>query len=216
MSGKEAWIAQLNELRAAQVVKNLELRHFEAYYCKNREEAAAKALSLIPPGAVVSWGGSVTVEETGIIGKVYEVGFKVIDRDKAKSPEERIELMRQSLLCDTFLASANAIAEEGILVNIDGVGNRVAATIFGPKSVIFVAGMNKVCKTLEDARSRARTYAAPANAQRVGAKNTPCALTGTCGNCKSADSLCSYIVETRLCKPAKRIKVILVGENLGF
>jgi L-lactate utilization protein LutB len=216
MSGKEAWIAQQYELQAAQVIKNLESRHFEAYFCKNREEAAAKALSLIPSGSVVSWGGSVTVQEIGLIDKVYEAGFKVIDRDKAKSPEERAELMRQALLCDTFLAGVNAIAEEGILVNIDGVGNRVAATIFGPKSVILVAGINKVRKTLEDARSRARTYAAPANAQRVGAKNTPCALTGTCGNCKSADSICTFIVETRLCKPAKRIKVILVGENLGF
>jgi L-lactate utilization protein LutB len=216
MPGKETWLAQMNELKAAQVVKNLESRHFEAYYCKSREEAAAKALSLIPAGSVVGWGGSITLQEIGLTDKVQEAGFKVIDRDKGKTPEERNELGRQCLLSDVFLVSANAIAEEGILVNIDGLGNRVAATIFGPKSVILVAGMNKVCKTLEDARSRARTYAAPANAQRVGAKNTPCSLTGSCANCKSADSICSFIAEIRLCRPAKRIKVILVGEDLGF
>jgi L-lactate utilization protein LutB len=216
MREKDGWITQQYGLLGAQVIKNLESRHFEAYYCKDRDEAAVKALSLIPAGALVSWGGSVTLRETGIIDRVYEAGFKVIDRDKAKSPEEKFELGRQALLCDCFLAGINAIAEEGILVNIDGLGNRVAATIYGPKSVILVAGMNKVRKTLEDARSRARCYAAPVNVQRVGAKNTPCALTGSCGNCKSTESICTFIAETRLCKPAKRIKVILVGENLGF
>jgi L-lactate utilization protein LutB len=216
MQTKDEWITQRYELLAAQVVKNLESRHFEAYYCKNREEAAAKALSLIPAGSLVSWGGSLTIQEIALIDKVYAAGFKVIDRDKAKSPEEKFELGRQALLSDCFLASANAIAEEGILVNVDGLGNRVAATIYGPKSVILVAGMNKIRPTLEDARSRARCYAAPVNARRVGVKNTPCALTGSCGNCKSAESICSFIAETRLCRPAKRIKVILVGESLGF
>jgi L-lactate utilization protein LutB len=216
MREKEGWITQQYRLLAAQVVKNLEARHFEAYYCKNREDAAAKALSLIPAGALVSWGGSVTLRETGIIDRIYGAGFRVIDRDKAKNPEEKAELGRQALLSDCFFASVNAIAEEGILVNIDGLGNRAAATIYGPKSVVLVAGMNKVRKTLEDARSRARCYAAPVNAQRIGVKNTPCALTGSCGNCKSADSICSFIVETRLCRPAGRIKVILVGEDLGF
>jgi L-lactate utilization protein LutB len=216
MQEKNEWITQQYGLLAAQMIKNLESRHFEAYYCKNREDAAAKALSLIPAGALVSWGGSVTLRETGIIDRIYEAGFKVIDRDKAKNPEEKFELGRQALLCDCFLAGINAITEDGILVNIDGLGNRVAATIYGPKNVILVAGMNKACKTLEDARSRVRRYAAPVNAQRVGVKNTPCALTGSCGNCKSPESICSFIVETRLSRPAKRIKVILVGENLGF
>jgi L-lactate utilization protein LutB len=216
MREKDGWITQQYGLLGAQVVKNLESRHFEAYYCKNREEAAVKALSLIPAGALVSWGGSVTLRETGIIDRIYEADFRVIDRDRAKNPEEKTDLGRQALLCDCFFASVNAIAEEGILVNIDGLGNRVAATIYGPKSVILVVGMNKVRKTLEDARSRARCYAAPVNARRVGTQNTPCALTGSCGNCKSADSICSFIVETRLCRPARRIKVILVGEDLGF
>ncbi|MDR1353744.1 MAG: lactate utilization protein [Treponema sp.] len=216
MQEKENWITRRYELLAAQVVKNLESRHFEAYYCKNREEAAAKALSLIPEGSLVSWGGSVTLQETGLIDKVYKAGFRVIDRDKAKSPEEKSELGRQALLCDCFLAGINAIAEEGVLVNIDGLGNRVAATIYGPKSVILTAGMNKVCKTLEDARSRARNCAAPFNARRVGTKNTPCAVSGSCGNCKSPESICTFTVETRLCRPEKRIKVILIGEDLGF
>ncbi|MDR3335876.1 MAG: lactate utilization protein [Treponema sp.] len=216
MLGREESIIKKYELQGALTVKNLEGRHFEAYYCKDRKEAAEKALSLLTPGSSVSWGGSVTVEETGVTGMLYEKGFKVIDRDKAKTPEERLELMRQALLCDAFFAGINALSEDGVLINIDGTGNRVAPILFGPKSVILITGMNKVCKTPEDARARARTYAAPVNAQRIGAQNTPCALTGSCGDCKSPGCICSYIVEIRQSKPAGRIKVILVGEELGL
>jgi L-lactate utilization protein LutB len=216
MLGKEDSIIKKYELQGALTVKNLEGRYFEAYYCKNRKEAAEKALSLLTPGSSVSWGGSVTVEETGITGMLYEKGFKVIDRDKAKTPGERLELMRQALLCDTFFAGINALSEDGVLINIDGTGNRVAPMLFGPKNVILITGMNKVCKTPEDARARARTYAAPVNAQRVGVQDTACALTGSCGNCNSPGCICSYIVEIRQSKPAGRIKVILVGEDLGL
>jgi L-lactate utilization protein LutB len=179
-------------------------------------EAVEKALSLIPKSHTVSWGGSATIDDSGLKTRLVDLGYNVLDRDKAASPEERTERMRQALLCDTFLGSSNAVSEDGQLVNIDGFGNRVAAMTFGPKQVILIVGLNKVAKTLDDALVRARTIASPLNAQRFPNLKTPCNETGACGNCLSADSICSFIVTTRLCKPAKRIKVILVGQDLGF
>ena len=204
-----------NEKLGAGLIKALSLRHFDAYYCASSSEAAEKILSLIPQTDVVSWGGSVTMEALGVIDRVKKGGWRVIDRSTAQSQEEKIEIMRRALLCDTYLTGANAISEDGEIVNVDGNGNRVAAMTFGPKSVIVACGMNKVVKTAEDAISRARNTAAPVNAQRFDIR-TPCKTTGSCADCKSTDSICSYIVRTRLCKPAGRIKVVLVGETLGF
>ncbi|MFD2409385.1 lactate utilization protein [Paenibacillus rhizoplanae] len=225
MQAKEDSIKARNRLLASKVIKNLQNRKFEAYYCDNAIEAVEKALSLIPEQSSVSWGGSVTLEEIGLLNRVCQGSYTVTDRDTAQTMEERYDLMRQSLLCDTYLTSFNAISEDGILVNIDSVGNRVAAITFGPRSVVAVVGMNKVCKTAEDAVIRARTYAAPINANRCSVSSspflhspqkTPCLINGACGDCKSDDCICSYIVETRMCKTAGRIKVILVGESLGF
>ena len=204
-----------NEKLGAGLIKALALRHFDAYYCASCAEAAEKILSLIPKTDVVSWGGSVTMEALGVIDRVKKDGWRVIDRSTAQSQEEKIEIMRRALLCDTYLTGANAISEDGEIVNVDGNGNRVAAMTFGPKSVIVACGMNKVVKTAEDAISRARNTAAPVNAQRFDIR-TPCKTTGSCADCKSTDSICSYIVRTRLCKPAGRIKVVLIGEALGF
>ena len=204
-----------NEKLGAGLIKALSLRHFDAYYCASSSEAAEKILSLIPKTDVVSWGGSMTMEALGVIDRVKKGGWRVIDRSTAQSQEEKIEIMRRALLCDTYLTGANAISEDGEIVNVDGNGNRVAAMTFGPKSVIVACGMNKVVKTAEDAISRARNTAAPVNAQRFDIR-TPCKTTGSCADCKSTDSICSYIVRTRLCKPAGRIKVVLVGEALGF
>jgi len=198
------------------VVKALKERFFEAWYFDEPSDALAKILSLIPPGHVVSWGGSQTLGELGVTEKVTLEGYKVIDRDKAADRQERFELMRQALLCDTYLTGCNAVSEDGQLVNIDGFGNRVAAMTFGPRQVIVVAGMNKVAKTLDDALARARNIAAPANTQRFPDSKAPCNETGTCSNCKSPDSICSFLVTTRMCKPAGRIKVILVGQDLGL
>lgn len=197
------------------VANALKSRHFDAYYCSSKEEAVQKALELIPPDALVSWGGSSTLEETGLLHAVKE-RFNVLDRDAAKTPQERAELMRRALLCDVFLMSANAVSEDGQLVNIDGNGNRVAALVYGPKSVIVVAGLNKVAKTLRDAEERARTIAAPLNAQRFDGIQTPCGQTGSCADCTAADSICAYLLTTRISRPAGKIKVILVGEPLGF
>lgn len=204
-----------NHLLATQIVKALQSRNFDAYYVENSADAVQKALSLIPQDHVVSWGGSATLEQTGLLDAVKKRN-KVIDRDLAPNKEEKTALMRQALLADTFLTSANAISEDGQIVNVDGTGNRIAATIFGPTNVIFIIGMNKVCKTLDDAMSRARNYATPVNAQRFPDLNTPCSVSGSCTDCKSDHCICAYILTTRFSKPAHKIKVILVNEVLGF
>lgn len=203
-----------NDKVGTQVVKALEARHFEAYYCATKEEAREKILSLIPKSDTVSWGGSATMEALGIIDSVRKSN-NVIDRDTAKNPEEKVDLMRKSLLCDTYLCGTNAMSEDGILVNVDGNGNRVAAMTYGPKNVIVAVGVNKIVKTEADAISRARNIAAPINAQRFGLE-TPCNKTGECGNCKLTQSICCYMVTTRLCRPAKKIKVVIIGEAMGF
>lgn len=196
-------------------VEALKKRQFDACYCSTAAEAVEKVLELIPQEDVVSWGGVMTVDELGIKDALRRRGQSVIDRDTARSPEERVEMLHRSLGCDTFLMSSNAISEDGQLVNIDGTGNRVAALCYGPRQVIVVAGMNKVAAGLDGALARARHVAAPANAQRFGGK-TPCSVTGQCGDCKSPDCICSQMVITRFCKPAGRIKVVLVGEDLGL
>ena len=206
---------QYYEKRGQTLVKNLKARQFEAYYCDNAQEALAKALELIPQGASVGWGGCMSAEQIGLVDAMRHGDYKAIDRDTASSPEERVELMRQCLLTDVFLTGANAISMDGQMVNIDGMGNRVSAIVFGPKSVIVIAGMNKVVDTVEDAVVRARTVAAPINKQRFPTQ-TPCMVTGNCADCKSENSICNQFLITRSCRPAGRIKFILVGEELGF
>ena len=199
----------------AKVAEALNKRHFEAYYCPDCAEALEKILELIPQDHVVSWGGTATVDELGVKEALRQRGQAVIDRDTAKDAQERQQMLKQALTCDTFLMGSNAISADGQLVNIDGTGNRVAALCFGPTQVVVVAGMNKVAGDLDGAMRRAREVAAPMNAQRFPLK-TPCVANGLCGDCKGPDSICAQIVTTRLCKPAGRIKVVLVGEDLGF
>ena len=195
------------------VAAALHKRNMEGYYCSTADEAVEKVLELIPAGDVVSWGGVATVDELGIKERLRHRGQPVIDRDTARTPEERMAMLHQALTCDTFLMSSNAISEDGQLVNIDGMGNRVAALCFGPKQVIVVAGMNKVAADLDGAR--ARHIAAPANAQRFNGK-TPCSANGQCADCTSPDCICAQMVVTRFCKVPGRIKVVLVGEELGL
>lgn len=204
-----------NRLVGEKVCENLKKRGFDAFYCETAADALQQALQLIPEGKTVSWGGCKSVEEIGLLDAVKNGNFQVIDRDTAKTPEERKTMMKQALTCDVFLTGTNAITEDGELVNIDGNGNRVAAMIFGPDQVIVVAGMNKLVKTVMDAATRARNEAAPVNAQRFPI-NTPCKVDGVCHDCNAPDCICNYIVRTRRCKPAGRIHVILVGESLGF
>lgn len=209
-----------NELLGEKVVEALKKRHFDAVFCSTKEDALNKALEYITKEDTVAWGGSMTLNEIGLTEYLENNGYKTINRDNAPTPEAKLKCAQDSFLSDVFLMSANAVSEDGQLVNIDGLGNRVAALAFGPKIVIVIAGMNKVSKTLEDAYTRARTYAAPCNLQRIndvyGKCNTPCALTGSCADCKSSDSICAQIITTRLCRPEGRIKVILVNEELGY
>lgn len=203
------------EKRGRQLVKNLQGRHFEAYYCADRAEALEKALSLIPEGASVGWGGATSAQQIGLLDAVRQGSYHPIDRETAKTPEERTEMMRRCLLTDIFITGANAISLDGQMVNIDGMGNRVAAIVYGPKKVLVIAGMNKVADTLEGAVNRARTVAAPINKQRFGT-DTPCTRSGACADCLSEGCICNQILITRNCRPGGRITFILVGEELGF
>lgn len=194
------------------LVKNLQKRHFDAYYCDTSGEALEKALELIPEGASVGWGGAMSAQQIGLIDAVKSPRYHAIDR--ATAPD-REQAMKDSLFADVFLSGANALSLDGEMVNIDGTGNRVAAIVYGPKSVIVIAGMNKVMDTLEDAVTRARTVAAPINQQRFQLDN-PCTKTGTCADCISQSCICNQILITRHCRPVGRIKFILVGEELGM
>lgn len=197
------------------LVKNLQNRHFEAYYCPTAEQALEKALTLIPEGASVGWGGATSATQIGLLDAIRRGPYTAYDREKAQSLEERAAIAGQCLTADVFVTGANALSLDGQMVNIDGLGNRTAAIIYGPKTVLVIAGMNKVCADLQAAVQRARTVAAPTNQQRF-LGNTPCTATGVCGDCKSEDCICNQIVITRHCRPAGRIKLILVGEKLGF
>lgn len=210
MEGKKLYY----EKSGNRTVEALRRRHFDAWYCADAEEALNKILELIPQDAVVSWGGSVTVDQLGVKDALRRRNQPLLDRDTA-SAEERPEIMRRAQSCDVFLMSSNAVTEDGQLFNIDGTGNRVAALCFGPKNVIVVAGMNKLVPDLAAAYSRVRHCAAPMNAQRFQLK-TPCSVTGQCADCQSPDTICNAMVATRGCRPTGRVKVILVGEDLGF
>ena len=203
------------EKRGNILVKNLQSRHFDAYYCADKEEALKKALELIPEGSSVGWGGALSCEQIGLMQALHAGNYRPIDRSLAKTPEEREQMMRDMLFGDVFLTGANGLSLDGQMVNIDGTGNRVAPVIYGPANVLIVAGMNKVEDTLEAAMTRARTVAAPMNKQRF-PMPTPCEVTGTCGDCKHEGCICNQIVITRHCRPVGRIKFILVGEELGF
>lgn len=197
------------------LVKNLQARHFDAYYCDTKEEALKKALELIPEGSSVGWGGAMSAEQIGLMDALRAGNYDAIDRERATTMEERSQMMQKAMFADVFLTGANGLSLDGQMVNIDGMGNRVAAIIFGPKSVIVVAGMNKVEDSVESAIIRAKTVAAPMNNQRFD-NNNPCSVTGTCGNCKNETCICNHIAITRHCRPAGRIKFILVGESLGL
>ena len=171
------------------MVKNLKSRHFDAYYCATKKDALDKALSLIPEGSSVGWGGATSATEIGLLDAIRSGRYEAFDREKAKDLEERSAIAAKCLTADTFITGANAISMDGQMVNMDGIGNRVAAIIYGPKSVLVIAGVNKICKDLEAAVQRVRTVAAPTNQQRF-MGDTPCSVTGCCGDCKSKDCIC--------------------------
>lgn len=204
------------ETIANTIIKNLAKRRMEGSYCATIEEAVAKAESYLTDGASVSFGGSVTLEETGMLAALRNnKNIHLIDRATAKSPEESKKIMHDALSADFYFMSTNAITIDGELVNIDGNGNRLAALVYGPEHIIIIAGMNKVAANVEEAISRVHTTAAPINCQRLD-RNTPCAATGVCAECTSPDCICCHTVVTRYSRFENRIKVILVGEELGY
>jgi len=208
-------IKELYELKGPNTAKSLQKRGFEAYYVSDKKAAVKKVLELIPKNHSISWGGCMTMEQLELKKELLANNYTIIDRDTAKSPQEREELMHQALDCGSFIMSSNAITEDGQLFNIDGKGNRVAALCYGPENIIVLAGMNKVVQDMAAAYSRVRGFAAPANAQRFDL-DTPCKKIGNCADCLSATTICAQFVTTRVCKPKGRIKVILIGENLGL
>jgi L-lactate utilization protein LutB len=206
---------QRNELLAKTIIKNLKRRHIEGFYCPSGEEAVKKVSELIADGSTVTWGGTMTVRDLGIPEHLKSRGtLEVIDRDLAETLEERQAMYLRAFSADVYLSSANAISEDGVIVNIDGAGNRVAAITWGPKKVIFVIGLNKVTQTVEAALSRARGTASPINSARFDIK-TPCKADGVCHNCNSPECICNYVHFLRN-SPKGRHTVILVGENLGY
>ena len=204
-----------NERLATTLIKNLHRRHIEAFYCATGAEAVRQVSELIEDGNSVTWGGTMTVRDLGIPDFLRSRGtLEVLDRDLAETPEEKQDIYLKAFSADVYLTSANAISEDGVIVNIDGNGNRVAAITWGPKKVIFVIGLNKVAQSVEAALSRARGTASPVNAARFDIK-TPCQVDGACHNCNSADSICNYVHFLRN-SPKGRHVVVLVGKNLGY
>ena len=205
-------IVKRNQLLAQKVIKGLESRNMSGYYAADREEALKIALELIPEQSSVTMGGAMSAHEIGLVEALKNGNYNFIDRD---AEEDKRAAMLKAYDADYFLTSANAITEDGVMVNIDGNSNRVSAIAQGPKHVIAIVGMNKVCDDVDGAMKRARNVAAPINAQRFGL-STPCAKTGSCMNCKSPDTICCQFLITRYSRHEGRIHVILVNDSLGF
>ena len=205
-------ITKRNELLAQKVIKGLESRNMTGYYAASKEEALKLALSLIPEYSTVTMGGAMSAHEIGLVDALKSGNYHFIDRDAA--PDRRAAMLA-AYDADVFLSSVNAMTDDGILVNIDGNSNRVSAICHGPKQVLFIVGMNKICGDLDSALKRARNIAAPTNAQRFGL-STPCAKTGKCMDCKSPDTICCQVLITRFSRHTGRIHVILVNDSLGF
>ena len=203
------------ENTAKTIIGNLEKRQMEGFYCADKEAAVIKVKELIGKGASVGFGGSMTLNETGIMDLIKNGDYDLIDRDKAFTKEEQKAVYGRMINADYFLMSTNAITLDGELVNIDGRGNRLAFLVFGPENVIVVTGMNKVVSDVESGYKRVKDIASPPNTVRLN-KKTPCASTGRCGDCFSSDCICSQTVITRRSSVPGRIKVILVGEELGY
>ncbi len=201
---------------AERMIGSLVRRNFEAYFCLTSAGAVAKVNELIPDGSSVTWGGSMTIRDIGIPASLHaRDGLRVLDRDLAAGGDEVQRMYREAFSCDFYLSSVNAITEDGVIVNVDGNGNRVAAITFGPGRVIFVVGLNKVARDVRSALARARGTAGPINAARFDIR-TPCRADGVCHDCNSVDCICNYIHIMRNSHPAGRHVVVLVGEDLGY
>ena len=200
-----------NERLAQTVIKGLQSRNMTGYYAEDKEAALKQALELIEENSTISMGGCMSAHEIGLVQALQEGNYQYLDRSKMESRE----VLLAAYDSDVFLSSANAMTSDGILVNIDGNSNRVSCIAQGPKKVIFIVGMNKVCDDLDSAMKRARNVAAPINAQRFDVK-TPCKETGKCFDCKSPDTICCQFLITRYSRHTDRIHVILVNDTIGY
>ena len=205
-------IVKRNELLANKVIAGLKSRNMTGYYAGDRAAALKMALELIPEGSSVTMGGAMSAHEIGLVEALKAGNYHFIDRDEYA---DKRAAMLAAYDADVFLSSVNAMTQDGVLVNIDGNANRVSAIAQGPRKVVFIVGMNKICDDVDGAMKRARNVAAPINVQRFGL-NTPCARTGACADCKSPDTICCQFLITRFSRHADRIHVILVNDNLGF
>ena len=208
----DEYIFRRNEHLASTVIKGLQSRNMTGYYAKDKKEALEIALQLIPEGSKVSMGGGLSVHEIGLPEALREGDYTFVDWIEA---EDKRAAMLFSYDADYYLSSANAVTNDGILLNIDGNANRVSAIAQGPKKVLFIVGMNKVCADIDAAIKRARNVAATANANHY-CKSAPCTKTGTCLDCKTPDNVCCQFLMTRYSNHADRIHVILVNDHLGF
>lgn len=211
MSAKKTYYENL----ADSLIEKFNKRGIEGYYCDNGEEALLMAKRFLTPGCSISWGGSQTIEEIGLLSELHNSDYILYDRSTAHTPEEKSLMYSKIVTSDYYFMSSNAITLDGQLVNIDGAGNRVACLITGPKNVIIIAGMNKIVTDVNTGIERVRNMASPPNTVRLDL-DTPCAELGRCTNCLVEDCICCEIVITRKSRIPGRIKVILVGEVLGY
>jgi hypothetical protein len=202
---------QLSKTTAANLIKN----GFDAQYVATKQEAADLIMSFIEEGTEVGFGGSMTVKELGIQEKCRAKGAKVYDHAEAKNPEEKSAIQYKEQICDVFLSGCNAISMDGAIYNIDAVGNRVAAMLFGPKKVLLAVGANKICLNRDAAYDYMRRYACPLNNKRLGRDN-PCVKAGYCVDCRAEGRICRAYVELRRRPLAVDTTVIIVGESMGF
>lgn len=211
----------MNNLQAAfnaavpGIIMNLKKRNIEAFYYENSKAMVEDILTKIPAGSSITWGGSESVEECGLMDAIKSGSYTLLDRAVAKTPEEKREFYGKAVMADVFLMSTNAITYNGELINIDGNGNRLACLMQGPKEVFIIVGMNKFVSSIEEGINRIEHIAAPANVQRLH-KETPCHTLGKCAHCFSENSICSHTVITRRSSHPGRIKLFIVPENLGY
>ncbi|WWR17073.1 lactate utilization protein [Lachnospiraceae bacterium JLR.KK008] len=211
MTPKEEAFATL----AKGIVENLRKREMEGFYFENSTALCDHLKQMLPENAVISWGGSESLRESGVMDLLENGRYKLIDRAEAKTPEEKREIFSRTVMADYYFMSTNAITMDGELINIDGNGNRIACLVQGPSHVCLIVGRNKVSTNIADAIARARNIAAPANVKRLH-KQTPCQQSGRCGDCFSPDCICSHLVITRRSQHPGRIQVYLVNEDLGY
>ena len=205
-----------NDTLAAKTVQALEKNYFASSYAKTKQEAIEQILALIPEGATIGVGGSWTVSQLGVVAELEKRGHVIYNHGKpGLSPEEALAARRAQLTCDVFLCGTNALTLDGKLVNVDGIGNRVASMMFGPKQVIVAAGVNKIVRNVEEAEKRIELLAAPINNKRLNRPN-PCTTTGMCMDCQLPTRICNITTIIRKRPTLTPMNVIVIGEELGF